>query len=278
MILYERTTKEENLKIPNESMINQEMMWKEEYKKAIDDYDINTADRIKLNVLKGMEYRLYRYRSFDEKCLNEVKKQQMWMALPNTFNDPLEFLSKHKHSEEVKQYEALLPKFRNRIPEVEKYLDHVEKERNKTLKSFSVCCFMEENASYLMWSHYGDGHKGFCIEYDFSEDKFNRFVYPVCYREKVFELDLSIKNVDFLPVMISKMKDWSYEKEWRIILSDDSKGLQTSPNIKAVYLGLCVTDENKERMIEVCREKGIALFQMEVVDDTYNLKPKKIIY
>lgn len=31
-----------------------------------------------------------------------------------------------------------------------------------------IACFSESNDSSLMWGHYADGHKGFCLEYDFK--------------------------------------------------------------------------------------------------------------
>ena len=46
-------------------------------------------------------------------------------------------------------------------------------ERNKiNLYERGVCCFSEKKDDILMWSHYADGHKGFCLE--FITPKHNR--------------------------------------------------------------------------------------------------------
>jgi hypothetical protein len=48
-------------------------------------------------------------------------------------------------------------------------------------RGFSVLSMSENCSSTLMWAHYSDGHKGFCIEYDLSslppDDLLRRFVF-----------------------------------------------------------------------------------------------------
>ena len=50
-----------------------------------------------------------------------------------------------------------------------------------TYESGSLCT---DNKNSLMWSHYADGHKGFCVEYDFnlySDELENCAILPVIY-------------------------------------------------------------------------------------------------
>ncbi|MGY5732340.1 DUF2971 domain-containing protein [Vibrio chemaguriensis] len=58
-------------------------------------------------------------------------------------------------------------------------------------QAFKVCCFSEDPKSILMWSHYADYHKGFCIAYDFgelgNEDLRTRMLYPVIYSNSMFD-------------------------------------------------------------------------------------------
>jgi hypothetical protein len=65
---------------------------------------------------------------------------------------------------------------------VEKFTTHM---RN----GFGVLSLAESPLSGLMWSHYSDSHRGFCIEYDFSAlpyaDLRRRLCFPVFYRRKL---------------------------------------------------------------------------------------------
>jgi hypothetical protein len=120
-----------------------------------------------------------------------------------------------------------------------------------------VTCFSETYESIVMWSHYANDHKGFCIEYDFKElgvnDPVARFIFPVIYSKTLFDMKdyLQDPNKDFGNVLKSYMDnikekdilngitlpkldqtvnnmvgfynaliksgDWAYEKEWRYI-------------------------------------------------------------
>lgn len=134
-----------------------------------------------------------------------------------------------------------------------------------------VSCFSETNDSQLMWSHYADSHKGFCVQYDLKllqEDPFKiiEHTFPVMYSSTrlikhnipemvtlLEELRNAVNNKEVfidgdyfdnvLPLLIRKSSCWEYEKEWRIIytlkhiydyydiLSEKDYGLLTTGNI-----------------------------------------------
>ena len=56
-------------------------------------------------------------------------------------------------------------------------------------KGFSVLSLCANPTSVLMWSHYSNSHRGFCIEYDFAnlpaDDLRRRLCFPVFYRAKM---------------------------------------------------------------------------------------------
>ena len=57
--------------------------------------------------------------------------------------------------------------------------------------SLKICSFSATAESIIMWSHYADQHRGFCVEYDLqslpAENLFVRMMYPVIYSEKLFD-------------------------------------------------------------------------------------------
>lgn len=124
-----------------------------------------------------------------------------------------------------------------------------------------IACFSECGDSSLMWGHYADSHKGFCLEYDFStvlQDcaincaspaKCNNFmlnlpIAPVTYSN--YRLDATsylptviqgylqastnaLVDIYFLDMLLLakcqllKSSDWAYEREWRIALRTPSE-------------------------------------------------------
>lgn len=63
-----------------------------------------------------------------------------------------------------------------------------------------------------------------------------------------------------------KSQAWEYEKEWRMFYetSFDSPdfGVVTNTKPKAVYLGINISEERKERLLSIAKRKGISCFQM----------------
>jgi hypothetical protein len=60
-------------------------------------------------------------------------------------------------------------------------------------KFAKICSFSEAPDTLLMWSHYADHHRGFCIEYDLESlgnpsHFFLRSLYPVLYSQDFYDL------------------------------------------------------------------------------------------
>lgn len=117
-----------------------------------------------------------------------------------------------------------------------------------------IACFSEQNSSTLMWGHYADSHKGFCLEYDFqavlknctqkctdlrgcNNFMLNFSLAPIIYNKKRFDASAYFSTVmqallyeqsrvsmdlyyeDTLIVskcLLTKSIDWEYENEWRL--------------------------------------------------------------
>jgi hypothetical protein len=159
--------------------------------------------------------------------------------------------------------------------------------------TLKVCSFSGTPHSIIMWSHYADEHRGFCIEYDTEslpqEHLFVRMLYPVIYSEKLFEgtkyylaamRDRKTFNILFLALAaLHKSPEWSYEKEWRLVIP---AGLLKEaspwriPTPKRVYLGTRMPDDKKRQIIEICTRKGIEIHQMDLADDSFCLRSQLI--
>ena len=109
-----------------------------------------------------------------------------------------------------------------------------------------VCCFSTTYASPLLWSHYGDQHRGLCIGYGLNrrpKPEMHAVVYAgsrsvrtsVLIRALVHE-DQDAKNELNRDVLLRKARGWNYEKEYRLL---GEQGDQDSPLLlKEITFGL----------------------------------------
>lgn len=185
------------------------------------------------------------------------------------------------HVENVKQIDQA-------ITELSKQIE------NNVDQSYRVGCLCTGNKNKLMWSHYGDGHKGFCIEYDFNSCwNFLETVdlLPVLYskerivipeniifenNKKTWEIEDSCRNA-LIKSLITKDDVWNYENEWRIITRNSkTDGNIKMPPISCIYIGALCSIENKEQLIKIAREMKIPVKEMKVDRDHYELHAQSI--
>ena len=159
---------------------------------------------------------------------------------------------------------------------------------------YRVGCLCSDNKNKLMWSHYANGHRGFCIEYDFSscwEVLKDVYLLPVLYsRDRVVMTEEVIltkveaererkKNYTktLIKSLITKDDIWNYENEWRIITTaKNGAGNIKMPSISCIYIGALCSNGDKERLIKIAKKMNIPVKQMWVDRDHYELHAQSI--
>jgi len=156
-------------------------------------------------------------------------------------------------------------------------------------KSVVIACFSEINDSMLMWSHYADNHRAFCLEYDFksltNSKEIAKLLYPVIYQQEMFNitkymLNFSANTDGFYKVRaaITKSSEWSYEKEWRLILPTEHFPNVTSIKIplpQKIYAGSKITKENKYFLESFVENKNIPLYHGSMNEKMFRLEFKE---
>lgn len=183
-------------------------------------------------------------------------------------------------------------------------------------RSMRICCFSslndDELSKYMeMWGHYTDSHKGFCVEYDFSnylirlkENNINKLetailncIFPCLYKSvPVFLSPLIFYKIalkkhltnhqtvllekSILNSHIYKSTSWSYEKEWRIIMPDEISSiwnyLLPFPYIKSIYLGVNMKKDDKEYLYKIGKRKNIEIYDAKLNGYNYKLDFYKV--
>ncbi|SIQ57206.1 Protein of unknown function [Bacillus cereus] len=160
-------------------------------------------------------------------------------------------------------------------------------------KGTLISCFSEVNDSILMWSHYATNHTGFCIEYNFKkvgiENPLTRLLQPVIYKDEMFDIAGyflearenigRFNNLIGTYAAIIKSTEWSYEKEWRLAFTlGNGEGFSRSLfRPESIYLGAKISNEDKEKLIEIAKKKRISVFQMKMKNNEFKLVSEKIL-
>ena len=156
---------------------------------------------------------------------------------------------------------------------------------------FRIGSLATDYKNRLMWSHYSDSHKGYCIEFDFSRnDSFmmNNSPLPVVYSEKrpLIPWEAAIKKTpdkideaskQGMVRLLTKDKIWEYENEWRILISAKDDPELKMPPITCIYLGASIKESDKTQILEFAKNKGIPVKQMTIDRGTFELHAKECI-
>jgi hypothetical protein len=234
---------------------------------------------------------LYKYCAYNVNSLSILINRKIWFSDPESFNDP--FDCKYKFSEEIDPAE--FEKYGNKHdPERMRKLDSIrDKERrekvyneinkriaekvSKDLKKLGVFCLSKHSDNILMWSHYADGHKGFCIEFERCKDNelgnYER-TRPVRYipydYERVTVLDEE-KSYDMK--LYTKAFDWKYEYEWRMYREKNNKTESLPGKITAIIFGLRMIADHKKTIREILSDlPDVDYRQAEEVSNQYAIR------
>lgn len=131
--------------------------------------------------------------------LTALRSSQLKLARLGDMNDPFELLG------------IELPKRRDRED-----FNALKAQMNDTI---GLLCFSRSWSSPVLWSHYGDKHKGICLGFDIPDE----LVKPVTYQGKRFasRIEHAItrhsETVGY-KLLTTKYEHWRYEDEVRLIV------------------------------------------------------------
>jgi len=249
-----------------------------------------------------MEYpevaKLYKYRSVNEYSLAALKNYEVWIATPESFNDPFDCQlepGKLKNSHELQDQifqiidEAYSPeeaeKQKREISEENKdkpiqyFEDDILNKHLEEASEMGILSLSEKRDHILMWSHYADHHKGFCIEFHREDSEYNVLKHfmcrPVEYREDYPNLHQVLDHLDIN--LYTKAKDWEYEAEWRLVLKDGGKLFPCPGPITGIIFGLRMSESDRKKVISSLPHlEGIIFYQAKKRPGAFALDIEKI--
>lgn len=206
--------------------------------------------------------KLYKYESWNEYSLANLKNQQLYFSKPRSFNDPFD-CSIDCQFEDIteEQYDLLHDRYLKVAPDKSHFRKRFGNTPTDDFKTFirlvlegelkestncsfdhGVTCFSETKDEILMWSHYSGSHTGFCLEFDTSFDPFSK-AQQVRYKEDFPKVNpakiiLDPSLPEALKAYLTKHKSWEYEKEWRSFHEEGNRLFgYPAESLTAVYFG-----------------------------------------
>lgn len=254
---------------------------------------------------------VYKYRNWNEGFHKDIlKKNHLFLASPKSFNDPLDcristnyitlntnvkiqsFIDSvmRNHSDDLIESGVDISNTRKNLESrIKNNIINFQNEQEEILfdyqdKYYGVLSLCSKWDNTLMWSHYANMHKGFCVgfweeklrKYDlFSKDgvvKAGKVFYPTNDKFPHIDpfstdlLDNAFKETHY------KAKDWKYEDEYRLTklfnhdkidIIDEDRTIKIPDDFFAeIIIGLQTSDEVSEEIINIAMKKNIPVFRI----------------
>jgi hypothetical protein len=236
---------------------------------------------------------LYKYQRLTAYSLASLLNDTVWLSNPTAFNDPFDCaitLSKDKLRESLDHAITEIAK-RNDISkdqianhdkvtnQDEQAYEWLRSSLKNTMQKIGVLCLSATPNEILMWSHYAENHKGFCVEYDFSETShLRKITQAVRYSETIPALSLAnlIKDAEtnFLDICIfTKAKQWGYEQEWRAIMNEGGRSFQSPSKTTSIIFGARMPPEEKSMLYHALKhKKDIEFKEAQLLEDRFAIQ------
>lgn len=245
---------------------------------------------------------IYKFREMNINSLVSLSSCKLWFAAIKDLNDPFEgyvhFTESLSHDEKIVKYtklgQSIIEKQNGLTPDkarkivLSQYLSDPEgfiefiddllgrhpATISDSLSQFGVYSVssdipgntMTQESNMLMWSHYADGFKGFCIHYDLHElhsslksmnprEKFEWCSVKYLDRPHHINLveDIETGTIEALKSIQCKHEQWRYECEIRILASQTGAFPFSSSAVKTIFVGEKMPREQKDLLITLVR-------------------------
>ncbi|SHG25880.1 Protein of unknown function [Flavobacterium micromati] len=201
------------------------------------------ANRIRQS--KGIPETVFKYFGTEDYHLSSLSDKYLFYSEFTSFNDPfdcnVELIDFQKVGKSKK----------------EKTLEISIKDRFPTI---GICCFSRKHDSILMWSHYANNHKGFCIEFYTNKSQNGLNPLDVNYTDSFVKANFyKEKQRALFHMVFTKAKQWAYEEELRIINThftdfESRKISFLKEDIKSIYLGVNCEPKVREEILSIVKK------------------------
>ena len=153
-------------------------------------------------------------------------------------------------------------------------------------KNRGILCFSKSWKNPVLWSHYGDKHRGICLGFNVPDNMFTPINYVETMKLVDFDLDNSRNQLDenlIKELLYQKYKDWGYEEEYRgwVKLDEEDRktGLYFMEFSDTLKLKEIVVGPRNERKLKELHQiisphiKGVEILHARLAFKSYSVVP-----
>ena len=116
-----------------------------------------------------------------------------------------------------------------------------------------IFCVSTKRDDILMWSHYGDSHRGVCIEFD-GTAKLMGQAHEVSYSKHRPVINFyGDNNREALnKTLLTKSDHWLYESEWRLFRAKEGPGVEEirPNNVTGIIIGAEASESVRQKVLQ----------------------------
>ncbi|RZF62539.1 DUF2971 domain-containing protein [Sphingobacterium corticibacterium] len=272
------------------------------------------------NVLEQIPEILYKYRPYEGEGQGEnfgtrtLLNFELFASSPINFNDPFDIALPYKYTKDSFTLENFISRYTDtydhnkwgRKSRIELIYDatsrynYICENPERHWKENADVIYEMDNEFYgilslstkpynmLMWSHYANLHKGYCLGLDgrkfaeFLASKYKDYGFklgPVKYSSDYPLIDFTKqleKETTFIRCF-TKNQCWGYEDEYRLVFHNKPNEVIAYPKelIKEVHLGCRISEQHKQEIRNFLIENNldvVKLYQMKVGFESFGLE------
>lgn len=249
--------------------------------------------------------KFYKYQSLSGKANGYVEKiicqHEIYFPPPSSFNDPFDcspaFSFEATDDEIMLDYMRIAKKHGPPMTDIDLREDALQMltDPSRNPRNPGVCAAIEDEHAriitneigvlcvstirddILMWSHYGDSHRGICLEFD-GLGNFMAHAQKVLYMTERRYINMYRDNdgAAMEKALLTKSDHWRYEQEWRLIAHKQGPGKQQfrPENLTGIIVGARATPDTiqKVRSWASTHPSPITLYQARINRQKYKLE------
>jgi hypothetical protein len=259
-------------------------------------------------MIKKIPSSLCKYQSLTSPhTLENLQKRQLWFSKPEKLNDPFDCAAPYLIDPNVTEdewqsaYKQLSRLARDGLSKTtaeemraryfsegklnQKFKDDYVKivialiDKNpRTYEKIGVVCLAEEPDNILMWSHYSNGHRGICLEFDTKYFPLNDSLrlHRVQYKRNypIIKLVSLLSRTLLYPTpLVTKSTRWKYEREWRLLSEHGDTAIKYDIHaLKAIYFGCAMSKPDIDRILRLPAKSVPRLYQMKRSEKEFKLE------
>ena len=150
--------------------------------------------------------------------------------------------------------------------QAEKLAKELRDQYQEALERYRICSFSDNAAHPLLWSHYSDSHRGFCLEFDASTDIFGCAM-KVTYQNEYPSIGITEpdEDINLRLSVLTKAKFWKYEGEYRLVSLEPNEPGALALNdhvfcfpadlLTGAFFGCQMLEADSDLIMQWCGEK-----------------------